>query len=81
MNKIYAACAALLLTTAGWAAPGPAKDAYVTPCKADAQKFCSGFTPSQGLRNCLREHVNELDGQCKAALAEPVTTPPPAPKH
>ncbi|MBK9293410.1 MAG: hypothetical protein IPM57_03045 [Oligoflexia bacterium] len=37
------------------------------PCKADAEKFCKDVKPGGGkMRDCLREHKDELSSECKA---------------
>jgi hypothetical protein len=41
-------------------------------CEGDAQKYCSGISPTRGrLVRCLREHQKELSQPCKDQLAQP----------
>jgi hypothetical protein len=41
-----------------------AKDAYKTPCRADAQRLCKMVDNAKGL-SCLKQHISELTPACK----------------
>ncbi|TPI41946.1 hypothetical protein FJW07_05435 [Mesorhizobium sp. B3-1-9] len=46
-----------------------AKDAYKTPCRADAQRLCKMVDNAKGL-SCLKQHISELTPACKAFLSK-----------
>lgn len=58
------ACISLFLTDAALA-----KDAYKTPCRADAKRVChmDNEVKAQG---CLKQHLSELTPGCKAFLSK-----------
>ncbi|TPN88338.1 hypothetical protein FJ987_21160 [Mesorhizobium sp. CU2] len=46
-----------------------AKDAYKTPCRADAKRIChmDNDVKAQG---CLKQHLSELTPACKAFISK-----------
>lgn len=58
------ACISLFLTDAALA-----KDAYKTPCRADAKRVChmDNEVKAQG---CLKQHLSEVTPACKAFLTK-----------
>ena len=46
-----------------------AKDAYKTPCRADAQRLCKMPDNAKGL-SCLKQHISELTPACKAFISK-----------
>jgi hypothetical protein len=67
---------ALLAASSAIAQPEPgstsAREGVRRACQADALKFCPNTSPGPGggLMRCMREHVAEVSGSCKAAVAQ-----------
>ncbi len=59
----YAAFIAMLLTPSLSFARGA--------CKADREKFCANVQRGEGrIRNCMKEHYNQLSTECKQKIEE-----------
>ncbi|WP_296747209.1 hypothetical protein [Mesorhizobium sp.] len=46
-----------------------AKDAYKTPCHADALRVCK-MTNDINAQGCLKQHLSEITPSCKAFLTK-----------
>jgi hypothetical protein len=68
--KIILMIAAILML---WSSNATAKEKLPLggSCAADLEKLCPGIPPGQGrLRNCLREHINDVSTSCLVRLAK-----------
>jgi len=55
-------------------------EAAKAACQPDVEKFCANVPQGGGqIRDCLRQHQNELSDACKAAHKGKRGGPPPAP--
>ena len=79
--KFYIVAAAFLTLGAGasYAADSAATDGAPAPtvgtrhgaCSADIQKFCADVEHGKGkIRECLKQHIADLAGPCKARMEE-----------